>query len=83
MEPNAYRSKQVVTNKQRDVARKEAFLLKRHNPTIICETQARRTDLFSAFKREEENEAKDCSSEEEHKVNALASRADEGRDNLR
>ena len=84
MEPNAYGSEQVVTQRNNVTQQeKEAFLLKRHNPTIICETQARRTDLFSAFKREEENEAKDCSSEEEHKVNALASRADEGRDNLR
>ena len=52
--------------------------MKRHNPTIICESQARERSLFN-----KEERAKDCSSEEEHKVNALASRAEEGRDNLR
>ena len=42
---------------------------KQTTETIICETQAREQDVQEK-----------CSSEEEHKVNALASGADEGRD---
>ena len=45
--------------------------------TIICETQAKRAVFL--FKREQQGR----SSKEERKVNALALRADEGRDNLR
>ena len=45
--------------------------------TIMCEAQAKKLNLF---KREQAN---GCSSEKERKVNALALRADEGRDNLR
>ena len=46
--------------------------------TIICETQAKR----AVFLFNKEN-SKGRSSKEERKVNALALRADEGRDNLR
>ena len=46
--------------------------------TIICETQARRAVFF--FRKEKQQGR---SSKEERKVNALALRADEGRDNLR
>ena len=46
--------------------------------TIICEAQAKKAEnLF------QENKQNGCSSEKERKVNALALRADEGRDNLR
>ena len=51
-----------------------------YNPkTIICEAQAIKSRNISK-KREI---AKGCSSEKERKVNALALRADEGRDYLR
>ena len=54
-----------------------------YNPkTIICEAQAIKAG--SKFpKLKQENEKNGCSSEKERKVNALALRADEGRDNLR
>ena len=55
---------------------KKRNLFRRHNPTIICETQARGTGKL-------ERAGENCSSKEEHKVNALASGAEEGRDNLR
>ena len=82
MEPNAYESEQVVTNKQL------TWRSKKKKPFYWNDTTQQ---LFAKLKQEnglvfwrnEENEAKDCSSEEEHKVNALASRAEEGRDNLR
>ena len=45
--------------------------------TIICEAQAKKLNLFL------ENKQNGCSSEKERKVNALALRADEGRDYLR
>ena len=57
-----------------EVKKSRSFL---HNPTIICETQAKRAVFL--FKREQQGR----SSKEERKVNALALRADEGRDNLR
>ena len=51
-----------------------------HNPkTIICEAQAIKAEIYF---RELEI-AKGCSSEKERKVNALALRAEEGRDYLR
>ena len=46
--------------------------------TIICEAQAKK--LRTCLK---ENKQNGCSSEKERKVNALALRAEEGRDNLR
>ena len=46
--------------------------------TIICEAQARKLKNFPNGEK-----AKGCSSEKERKVNALALRADEGRDYLR
>ena len=54
-----------------------------HNPrTIICEAQAIKAG--SKFPKLKIGERKNgCSSEKERKVNALALRADEGRDNLR
>ena len=45
--------------------------------TIICEAQAKKLNLFK------ENKQNGCSSEKERKVNALALRAEEGRDYLR
>ena len=58
----------------------KVFLI--YNPkTIICEAQA-----IKAEKRNFQNwrtRIKGCSSEKERKVNALALRADEGRDYLR
>ena len=53
--------------------------------TIICEAQAIKAELFRTLIRNCENGEKQngCSSEKERKVNALALRADEGRDNLR
>ena len=51
-----------------------------YNPkTIICEAQAIKAEKYF---REQEI-AKGCSSEKERKVNALALRAEEGRDYLR
>ena len=54
-----------------------------YNPkTIICEAQAKKLNLLG-FRKIQENKQNGCSSEKERKVNALALRADEGRDNLR
>ena len=54
-----------------------------YNPkkTIICEAQAKKLNLFPELIKI--GEQKSCSSEKERKVNALALRADEGRDYLR
>ena len=51
------------------------------NKTIICEAQAikSRKEIFLKIGEK----AKGCSSEKERKVNALALRAEEGRDYLR
>ena len=46
--------------------------------TIICEAQAKKLKEFYLWRI-----AIGCSSEKERKVNALALRAEEGRDNLR
>ena len=51
--------------------------------TIICEAQAKKAELVKDFERNPREQANGCSSEKERKVNALALRADEGRDNLR
>ena len=59
---------------------KLVFLI--YNPkTIICEAQAIKAEKLLNSKIMENKEG--CSSEKERKVNALALRADEGRDNLR
>ena len=56
----------------------KGFLI--YNPkTIICEAQA----IIKPKYFEKREIAKGCSSEKERKVNALALRADEGRDYLR
>ena len=47
--------------------------------TIICEAQAKKAGFVPLNRRK----ANGCSSEKERKVNALALRADEGRDYLR
>ena len=47
--------------------------------TIICEAQAKKAELVSKNNGEQNG----CSSEKERKVDALALRAEEGRDNLR
>ena len=58
----------------------KVFLI--YNPkTIICEAQAKKLNLFPEKKNGEQRNG--CSSEKERKVNALALRADEGRDYLR
>ena len=49
--------------------------------TIICEAQAIKAEKVINSKKMENKEG--CSSEKERKVNALALRADEGRDYLR
>ena len=52
--------------------------------TIICEAQARsELEEFSFSERKRERSKRSCASEKEHKVNALAPRAEEGRDKLR
>ena len=61
------------------------FLLLTTQNTIICEAQAKKAEFVSNVLEiirygEKQN---GCSSEKERKVNALALRADEGRDNLR
>ena len=54
-----------------------------YNPkTIICEAQAKKAE-YSQNSKENRRIANGCSSEKERKVNALALRADEGRDYLR
>ena len=85
MEPNAYESEQVVTNKQLTwrSKKKKPFYWNDTTQQLFAKLKQEERTCFLPLKEEEENEAKDCSSEEEHKVNALASRADEGRDNLR
>ena len=58
----------------------KVFLI--YNPkTIICEAQAIKAEKLLNSKIMENKEG--CSSEKERKVNALALRADEGRDYLR
>ena len=57
------------------------FLLLTTQNTIICEAQAKKAELVSRKKNGEQRNG--CSSEKERKVNALALRAEEGRDNLR
>ena len=57
-----------------------------YNPkTIICEAQAKKLNLFQGTQKERIYGEKQngCSSEKERKVNALALRAEEGRDYLR
>ena len=67
--------KRKLQGEMKNVKKSRSF---QHNPTIICETQAKRAVFF--FKKEKQQGR---SSKEERKVNALALRADEGRDNLR
>ena len=64
-------------DKQNSVISKKSFHRELQPKTIICEAQAKKLNLFF------ENKQNGCSSEKERKVNALALRADEGRDNLR
>ena len=60
------------------------FLLLTTQNTIFCEAQAIKAGFVSNFcKTEWRKKQNGCSSEKERKVNALAQRADEGRDNLR
>ena len=59
------------------------FLLLTTQNTIICEAQAKKLNLFQFVVRQNGEKQNGCSSEKERKVNALALRADEGRDNLR
>ena len=55
-----------------------------YNPkTIICEAQAKKLNIPKESEKIVRRIANGCSSEKEHKVNALAPRAEEGRDNLR
>ena len=56
---------------------KRSLFMRTTTQTIICEAQAKEANL------ERTKSKRSCSSEKEHKVNALAPRADEGRDNLR
>ena len=55
------------------------------NKTIICEAQAIKAEFVSKYIERYAMEKKQngCSSEKERKVNALALRAEEGRDYLR
>ena len=69
-----------------NVRTKDYGLFTSYNPknTIICEAQAIKAGFVSNFcKTEWRKKQNGCSSEKERKVNALALRADEGRDNLR
>ena len=60
------------------------FLLLTTQNTIICEAQAIKAGFVSICRKTEWRKKQNgCSSEKERKVNALALRADEGRDNLR
>ena len=61
------------------------FLLLTTQNTIICEAQAKKAEFVSKYIERYAMEKKQngCSSEKERKVNALALRADEGRDYLR
>ena len=68
-----------------NVRTKDHGLFTSYNPknTIICEAQAKKLNLFQFVVRQNGEKQNGCSSEKERKVNALALRADEGRDNLR
>ena len=70
---------------QNNVRTKDHGLFTSYNPknTIICEAQAKKLNLFQFVVRQNGEKQNGCSSEKERKVNALALRADEGRDNLR
>ena len=61
-------------------ALKQSNLLNSQPKTIICEAQAIKAERNIS---EIGEKAKGCSSEKERKVNALALRAEEGRDYLR
>ena len=71
-------------DKQQWIIKPKGLLI--YNPkTIICEAQAKKAEFVSSVLEiirygEKQN---GCSSEKERKVNALALRADEGRDYLR
>ena len=66
-------------DKQQWIRNINGLLIYNPKKTIICEAQAKKLNLFPELKGEQNS----CSSEKERKVNALALRADEGRDNLR
>ena len=59
---------------------KRSFNLQPNKNNYLRSSSNKKLNLFSELKGEE---AKGCSSEKERKVNALALRAEEGRDNLR
>ena len=60
------------------------LLLTTQKNTIICEAQAKEAGFcFEFLENRMEKKQNGCSSEKERKVNALALRAEEGRDNLR
>ena len=67
---------EIQATKNSELETKRSFNLQ--PKTIICEAQAIKS--WICFKRIKQN---GCSSEKERKVNALALRADEGRDYLR
>ena len=68
-------------DKQQWIIKPKGLLI--YNPTIICEAQAKKLEKFPKLWKEKMENKKGCSSEKERKVNALALRADEGRDYLR
>ena len=76
---NYYNFTERWNKKIRKEEKDKTFSLKRINnrKLFVYETQAIQE------KREQQEPRKESSSEQEHKVNALASGADEGRDKLR
>ena len=65
--------KQIVLERERSF---------QHNPKQLFAKLKQKANL-KEFKRKRERSKRGCSSEKEHKVNALAPRAEEGRDYLR
>ena len=73
------RQQYLRRTKERELEETKRLFYNLQPKTIICEAQAIKAENISK-KREI---AKGCSSERERKVNALALRAEEGRDYLR
>ena len=78
------KEKSLGGQNKRKNERSWSFYFLQPKNTIICEAQAIKAGFVSNFcKTEWRKKQNGCSSEKERKVNALALRADEGRDNLR
>ena len=79
----AFCIKKAGADKERELEETKRLFYNLQPKTIICEAQAKKLKIFPNLEKEIRRIANGCSSEKERKVNALALRADEGRDYLR